>query len=90
MRGAQVAYDFDFTIAHYNDCLGYTIYELAKQHLVRHRQRRVTLLALLTKHRLWTRVLQVTARQYPESLSALKYDPEFAVRSLATRLRSRG
>jgi hypothetical protein len=44
MRGAsasslapapQVAYDFDFTIAHYNDSLGFTIYELAKQHLVR-------------------------------------------------------
>ena len=32
---AQVAYDFDFTIAHYNDSLGFTIYELAKQHLVR-------------------------------------------------------
>jgi hypothetical protein len=31
----QVAYDFDFTIAHYNDSLGFTIYELAKQHLVR-------------------------------------------------------
>ena len=31
----QVAYDFDFTIAHYNDSLGHTIYQLAKQHLVR-------------------------------------------------------
>ena len=31
----QVAYDYDFTIAHYNVSLGHTIYELAKQHLVR-------------------------------------------------------
>ena len=33
----QVAYDYDFTIAHYNVSLGHTIYELAKQHLARQR-----------------------------------------------------
>ena len=36
----QVAYDYDFTIAHYNVSLGHTIYELAKEHLVRPRTRK--------------------------------------------------
>ena len=35
LASRQVAYDYDFTIAHYNVSLGHTIYELAKQHLVR-------------------------------------------------------
>ena len=38
----QVAYDYDFTIAHYNVSLGHTIYELAKQHLVRRASAGVT------------------------------------------------
>lgn len=56
---SQVGFDYDYTLANYRThVLGYTIYELAKEHLI-------------------------SARQYPESLASLKYDPEFAVRGVA-------
>ena len=73
--------DYDFTCAQYSSKLATTIYDLAKTHLVSKPGRTHAEVTPLTPP--LTPALQITARQYPDSLAALQYDPSFAVRGVA-------